>query len=325
MMRTLRHSAPRGQLDARRHPGQLVRFLALGALVLPVAVAPAAAQQTRVIVRTVPPPTSPDGWFGVDIQTTGTTTERGGRALVSTEYPRVVSVEPGSPAAEAGIQAGDRLLTIAGVDLSRESLDLNQLLRPGNRVPVSLEREGRRQEVTVVITQRPASFNPGTSVHVLAVGPESAAGVLPGEEGGVAGVGTRMATTQAGRGSGASPALVTWPGAAAGMRGGAPSPADYLFSASPSVLALAGAELMRPSRALQSALGVSDGVYVVTVAPRTPAHAAGVQPGDVLLRADGEPLHEPVDFYRVLREQRDGVVRLGLVRDRQPLELELRW
>lgn len=317
-----------GHSTACRGRGRQATWVGMVLLALPVAALPLVAQQASVTVTTSSAAAgAPEGWFGVDVQTVGTSTERGGRVLISADYPRVVSVEPGSPAAQAGLQAGDRLVAIAGVDLRQEALDLGPILRPGNRVPVSLERDGVRRDVTVVITRRPATFNPGTSMRVTTVEPAepSPGGQVVTGRGARTGPPPGGAPPAPGRGPTApapAPALAVWPGAGSTA---APSPTSYLFSASPSVLAVAGAELMRPSRALQAALGVSRGVYVVTVAPRTPAERAGVQAGDVLLTADDEPLDEPVDFYRVLRGQADGVVRLELVRERRPLTLDLRW
>lgn len=257
----------------------------------------------------------PRGWFGVDVQTLGTSTAQSdGRVLVSADYPRVVSVEPGSPAARAGLAAGDRLISIRGTDLRGQALDLRSVLRPGTRVPVRLERDGVRRDVTVAITVRPSSFSPGTRVRLFAVSPDARV-----DDGG----GYAVVASGAMPRPDAMQSLTTtrvWRSEVA-----APNPITYLFRASPSVLAVAGAELMRVTGALRASLGVGGGVYVISVAPRTPAEWAGVREGDVIQRADGMAVEAPVDFFRVMQEQTDGLVKLDLVRARRPLSVELRW
>lgn len=265
---------------------------------------------------------APQGWFGVNVQTLGTSTERGdGRVLMSADYPRVVSVEPGSPAARAGLIAGDRLISISGTDLRGQALDLRSVLRPGTRVPVRVERDGVRRDLTVAITVRPVSFSPGTRVRLYAVSPDapvtaSVHSSAAAEAAALAAV-SRAARVDEGQSLATSR---VWRGESA-----APSPISYLFRRSPSVLAVAGAELMRITAALGESLGVSGGLYVLSVAPRTPAEWAGLREGDVIQRADGVELDAPVDFFRILQAQTDGLLKIELVRSGRPVSAEMRW
>ena len=71
-------------------------------------------------------------------------------------YPRtpnvVASVVPGSAAAAADIQAGDRILSIAGRDTgSFEQLSSVVILRPDMTVPVVLDRDGQVRQITVTL------------------------------------------------------------------------------------------------------------------------------------------------------------------------------
>ncbi|MHB1225307.1 MAG: PDZ domain-containing protein, partial [Gemmatimonadaceae bacterium] len=266
----------------------------------------------------------PQGWFGVDVRTLGTSTAQSdGRVLVSADYPRIVSVEPGSPAARAGLAAGDRLISIRGTDLRGQALDLRSVLRPGTRVPVRLERDGVRRDVTVAITVRPSSFSPGTRLRLFAVSPGAR-----GDDGGYEVV-TEGAAASAARSASAAARMDAMRSLASARvwrsEAAAPSPITYLFRTSPSVLAVAGAELMRVTEALRASLGVTSGVYVISVAPRTPAEWAGVREGDVIRRADGVAVEAPVDFFRVMQQQTDGLVKLDLMRARRPMMVELRW
>ena len=254
------------------------------------------------------PGSEPDGWFGVTVETTSSAAQLNGQVLVSREYPRVASVEPGSPAARAGVLAGDRLLTIRGIDLrsqALEALDLSSLLRPGSTIPMRFERGGDVRQVMVAITARPATFAPGTRVQVLSVGPE--ARPASGEQTTRIVVRTPDATPRR-----ATPVV-------------APSPASYLFFNDGNVIAVGGAELMRLTDPLRAALRVSNGLYVVSVAPRTPAERAGMREGDVLLSANGTVLNAPTDFFRIVRAQTDGHVSLELMRGRTRMTMEMRW
>jgi S1-C subfamily serine protease len=58
------------------------------------------------------------------------------------------------------------------------------------------------------------------------------------------------------------------------------------------------------------------GVVVTGIAPRSPAHRAGVQPGDVLVEIDGVPVGDLADLYRQLWSAGEAgvTVSLGLLR-----------
>ena len=69
----------------------------------------------------------------------------------------VRSIQPGEPAARAGIQQGDVILKVGGQPVTPDQtvsyLIANTAV--GSRVPVEIIRDGRRQSVTVVVGQRP--------------------------------------------------------------------------------------------------------------------------------------------------------------------------
>ncbi|HEX5581957.1 MAG TPA: PDZ domain-containing protein, partial [Gemmatimonadaceae bacterium] len=127
---------------------------------------------TEVEVRSQAARGGPQGWFGVNVTTVaGAGVSPDGRVLVAADYPVIQSVEPGSPAARAGLQAGDRIVAIVGRDLRRENVDLARVLRPGTSVPVHIVRDGRPMDLSVAITARPSSFGPARIV-VAAEPPE---------------------------------------------------------------------------------------------------------------------------------------------------------
>jgi len=72
----------------------------------------------------------------------------------------VAQVTPNGPAAKAGIQQGDILISIDGKELE-ESSDLIQAIRdkrPGDSVQVSLDRDGQTMELTVTLEERPTEL-----------------------------------------------------------------------------------------------------------------------------------------------------------------------
>ena len=70
----------------------------------------------------------------------------------------VQAVEPGKPAANAGMQPGDVVLKVAGKDVSPEQT-LSFIVAntaPGSRIPIELIRDGRRMTLTATVGKRPS-------------------------------------------------------------------------------------------------------------------------------------------------------------------------
>ena len=73
--------------------------------------------------------------------------------------------------------------------------------------------------------------------------------------------------------------------------------------------------------ALQSSLGQSAGLLVISVQPDSPAGSAGLLLGDVLVGVEGRPITEPADLLPMLDEDRVGreitlrIVRAGELRE----------
>ena len=101
----------------------------------------------------------PDGWFGFGIQcrNCGVHSERGRSAVFQfRETPTVVSVEPGTPAAGAGMRRGDRLTHVDGVSLTTaEGWRRFGAIQPGQRVSWTYTRDGRRLQSPMTALRRP--------------------------------------------------------------------------------------------------------------------------------------------------------------------------
>lgn len=89
---------------------------------------------------------------------------------------------------------------------------------------------------------------------------------------------------------------------------------------------LAGASLARLNPGLASVLNVRDeGVLVVDIIPNSPAMASGLEPGDVIVRADSIAVLSPMEVMRAMRLASDHAVQLELVRKGKTQKVALHW
>ena len=87
----------------------------------------------------------------------------------------------------------------------------------------------------------------------------------------------------------------------------------------------AGAELAELNEGLSGYFGGQrEGALVIEVASETPAARAGLQPGDIIVRAGGEQVEGPEDVRHALTRAEDGRVEMEVIRrgDRRTLTLE---
>ncbi|HIJ63370.1 MAG TPA: magnetochrome domain-containing protein, partial [Rhodospirillaceae bacterium] len=83
-------------------------------------------------------------------------------------------------------------------------------------------------------------------------------------------------------------------------------------------VSLMGAAMTEMSASLSQQTGqpVGRGVYLAGVTPGSPMAAAGLRPGDILLKVDGRPVRAPQEASAILSGIPDGrTVRLGILRD----------
>ncbi len=95
----------------------------------------------------------PSGRLGLSLRCSDCTVKIEGdsvRVWSFAEPPTVTSVEPGSPAAVAGIRSGDRLVTVDGVPItSARGGQRFGGITSGERVAVGIRRDGRERQVEV--------------------------------------------------------------------------------------------------------------------------------------------------------------------------------
>lgn len=99
----------------------------------------------------VAPAASPRGWIGISFEME-TVRQGSAERLVA----RVTDVVEGSPAAAAGVRVGDVLLTLNGRPWAEDPGEVTRSLRPGDAVALTVERQGRREELRLRAGTRPA-------------------------------------------------------------------------------------------------------------------------------------------------------------------------
>jgi C-terminal processing protease CtpA/Prc len=268
----------------------------------------------------------PKGWLGVN--TTGLQMldkrEDGTQVLTFLEPPVVASVDPGSPADRVGVRSGDVLVEIGGKKLMAERVVFAELLRPGEKVVLKLQRGGDVVTVTPLVEPLPdgpstscAWVDPGTA-YVLAPMPSQASSAVRLEN---APDGTpRYAYTYTvpRNDSGAVVAAKAVP---PGTVFAGPMTAYY----SGGVRSLAGLQLIALSEESSRPFGVKHGLLINQVGPGTPGREAGLEGGDVMVSADSVDLRSINTLQRVISRARDRTVTLVIVRNRKTQTVQLRW
>ena len=272
----------------------------------------------------------PRGWIGLVVQGPGLTprVEDGELLVRYFAYPRVVSVDPSSPAQRAGLVPNDTLLAYDGVDVSENDISFTRLLRPNARVTIRIRRDGEVREVLVTVAAAPMRIVQRRDDEFRAREPWTPASIpkpamfprspLPPPT-------PRGATMR-----------VTGRAAPTDIAPVAPvAPAEAFRSTRPLVAVgfpygngVAGAQLSTISEGLGRALGVGSGVLVTSAPVGSPANESGLVDGDVIVKVGGQAvrrLSEVRDIIALAVENGDRAVELNIVRQRKAMRLMLKW
>jgi hypothetical protein len=88
----------------------------------------------------------------------------------------------------------------------------------------------------------------------------------------------------------------------------------------------AGAELAEMNEGLSRYFGnVREGALVIDVGSDTPAARAGLEAGDVIVRAGGQSVNDPEDVRRALMRSENGTTEVEVVRQGRRRTLNLQW
>jgi serine protease Do len=222
----------------------------------------------------------------------------------------VASVVEEGPAASAGVQDGDVILRWNG-ERVQGATQLQRLVREtpvGRTVQLGVFRAGSQQELSVELGESSGRFGNlriGTAPRLRGLGEElrdRIRSVAPGEvhvigpgDVRVRGVGDgRVLSFMGGRGR-------------------------------------LGVSVQNLGDQLAEYFGVEDGALVTSVVEDSPAEAAGIRAGDVILEVAGEEVEGPGELVEILSEQEAGPVTILVMRDRQQrtltveLEERARW
>jgi S1-C subfamily serine protease len=257
-----------------------------------LAIAPVARAQNQA------PKEAPKGWLGVLI-TTGIGQSNEAGALVFNDYPVIESIDPGSPAERAGLQAGDILLSINKQDFRKNPIPLNSLLVPGKKVVFRYRRDNIAKMSTLTVATRPA----GTSarVQLSLIGPDPR---LNRES--VEGMARRVVSRVP-----LPPAVTVAP---------------MVFGTGTPSIGIAGAELTQLNEGLRDFANLKgDGIFVINVTLGSPAGESGLRPGDLIVRADKELVQNPGQLIRLMMKAEDNSLILQILRKQKEQNLTLRW
>ncbi|MFQ5696816.1 MAG: RIP metalloprotease RseP [Myxococcota bacterium] len=221
---------------------------------------------------------------------------------------RIGAVLPGSPAAEAGLRPGDRVVRVAGEPVaSWQDLTAAWEEPAGGPVPLEIERSGTRLQVEIAAEPFDALGieHDARSATVAVLSPE-----MPAGRAGVQ-TGDRIVRVNA------TP-VESWEEASAALATAAGPLELEVERRLPEgerahvILKIASP----PRRPSPTALGLTPaGLEIATVDPESPAGRAGLEPGDLLRSVDGAPIQSFQSLAVRVRASRGRSLQLQVLRD----------
>jgi len=288
------------------------------AVVLPVVLmAGAASAQTAhaILVRiglgghaAVPASTATQGYLGIGFRDVADDRI----AALKLKEPRgveIIHVDHDGPASQAGLREHDVILQMNGQPIEGEE-QLRRILREtpvGRAVNLVVSRDGLQITVATQMADRTAVEREAWEQHIR---PDSAMPPMPIHAGGFLG----------------GPPVTMPPPAAPPPITAPPDPKSHAFLGTVilgSSYTGAALEMIGPQLAQFFGSQGGNGLLVRSVEPSSPAAAAGMRAGDVLVRANAVILSSLADWARLVRENKGHPLSVVVVRDKQEQTLVL--
>lgn len=291
--------------------------------------------------------TGPSAYLGISF---GETYEKSGDT--QKESIKVQAVSKDSPAEKAGVKAGDEILRVNGLAASNGKFGaLAGTLAVGDTVRLRVERDGKERDITIVAAPRPAGY--GMITREIIVDGDSVRGLMrkyldsarvhldglnlpsirvsPGDTFTlrVTPYGrmmpdsmflkrdsslTRIFRSRPGEGL-LPPDMIEWNSDL--------GPGRIFHTFELGTRAVAGAEFNAMDEALAEYFNGKRGLLTLKVAPETPADRAGLQSGDVVLKAKDRTVQSVDDLRTIIAANPDGV-KLEILRKGQVRTLEIK-
>jgi serine protease Do len=233
----------------------------------------------------------PAGWIGILSQGSSRQYYGGdGLHVMYFEYPTVLSVDPRSPAERAGVAPGDVLVAYDGIDLIRREFNLSKLLAPGTRLKLTVRRDGETQTYPIDVATAPE----GVFRRRVALGQPVPRALFE----------QRLTP--------------------------APAPMPMPAFAGPSMVlsprGAFGASLSPVGAGLAKALKLEQGLLVNEAPEESPAYAAGLRAGDVIVGAGAQPVSSLDDLQNlVVAHLGNRAIALQVVRDHKAKRITVTW
>jgi hypothetical protein len=263
----------------------------------------------------------PEGYLGVTFGTSGEVRREnnGPEVYRFDEPPEIISVESGSPADRAGVRSGDRMVGIDGHEVVGRDVVFAQLLMPGRKLPLRVDRDGHEQTIVVLVQKRPDGFGDTCNDLDLTMSPMRTPGVsllapVPGTRG-------MIWRTPVPPRAAVAPEAPSAPSV----------PFAWTFEPPPPVAIagfsslVAGAQLTTLTEDFKDLTGADGGVLVQRVAPETPAALAGLKGGDVIVEAGGRQVTSARLLQRLIGEADSRILKLKVVRKGKARTVWLKW
>jgi C-terminal processing protease CtpA/Prc len=267
---------------------------------------------------------APRGWIGWVLS--GTAREPridNGELIVHyLTHPEILSVEPSSPAEQAGLTPGDTLVALGGRNVRDRDISLTKVLHPNARILVRIRRDGRTKDVPVTIADVPSRIRLRTESNYEMAPPRAMVAV---REPSFPRTPMPPMPALAPRAVSAAPSMPPFP-ASGVLAPQPPTPAAIILSYGFNTVA--GAQLAPLTEGLSRSIGVPRGVLVITAGVGSPAYQSGLRDGDVVVRVGAVPVRTVAELREQVQaavDNGESRVELDCVRERKPRKVTLRW